>query len=257
MVYLLGDTGIAAQRLKIVSEIFAETTRTFLMEMSVGKLGLIIDLGCGPGYSTQFLQNNIQCDHIAGLDNSEYFIMLARQKETEKISFFLHDVTSIPFPIRPADLLYCRFLLTHLKNPIDIILRWVTQLKPSGLLFIEELEWIHTSTPVFIKYLKILKRMLESYSNNLFVGKVLKRVCNFDSLKLLISKPRNLKVSEKEAANMFFLNLQSLKKQPFIYKNFLSEALNQIEKDLYILANTSGSEKEIEWCLRQLVFERL
>jgi len=65
-----GDTDIAARRLKVLAEVFAESTRAFLLDTVISKPRLALDLGCGPGYSTHFLADGLQCNHTAGLDKN-------------------------------------------------------------------------------------------------------------------------------------------------------------------------------------------
>lgn len=258
MQYLFGDSDIAARRLKVVAEVFAESTRAFLFDTVVDKPCLALDLGCGPGYSIHFLADILQCDYAVGLDSSEHFISLAQKTKTEKVSFHLHDVTSVPFPTGSADLLYCRFLLTHLKEePQAMVLKWATQLRPKGLLLMEEVEWIHTENAVFATYLKIVEVMLEHQSNKLYVGPLLNNLEDSDNLRRRMSQTRRLPVLNDKAATMFFLNMQSWKNQPFIRKNYSTTMINQLEKDLKILTEKSSSETDIEWELRQLVFERI
>ena len=45
------------------------------------------------------------------------FLELARAAARGGIAFLEHDVTAVPFPEGPADLAYCRFLMTHLADP--------------------------------------------------------------------------------------------------------------------------------------------
>ena len=65
------------------------------------------------------------------------------------MSFRLHDITTGPFPSAPYDLLFSRFVLTHMRNPKAIVDLWGTQLNAQGLLLIEEVEYIDTTNPVF------------------------------------------------------------------------------------------------------------
>jgi len=144
MPYLFGHTDVAAQRLQVLAEVFADSTRAFLRQVNRSKLALAVDLGCGPGLSTRLIAEILRCHHVVGLDTSPHFISLAQQPNADGISFYLHDVTAVPFPVSPCDLLYCRFLLTHLKQPRDILEKWATQLRSEGLLLMEEAEWIET-----------------------------------------------------------------------------------------------------------------
>ena len=85
----------------------------------------LLDLGCGPGYSTHFMAETLPCCRAVGLDRSESFLAEARRTETNRVAFFLHDVATVPFPVEPADLLYCRYLLTHLPEPQAVVPRLV------------------------------------------------------------------------------------------------------------------------------------
>src|SRR2546427_7593924 len=216
MPYLFGDTDIAAQRLRLVAEVFAQASRAFLREVTIAKPSLAVDLGCGPGFSTHLVAETLQCDHAAGLDNSQHFIGLAQETGTERVSFYLHDVRSVPFPVGPCDLLYCRLLLTHLKQPQDILEKWATQLQSDALLLMEEVEWIETKHPVFTTYLKIVEALLEHQSNDLYVGRLLNSLKDTGTLKRRTSEVRRVQVATDRAEAMFVLNMQSWKDHPFI-----------------------------------------
>ena len=162
--YLFGDTDIAARRLQVLAEVFADSTRQFLLQAATGTRHLAVDLGCGPGFSTHLLASVVACDQVVGFDKSQYFITLARETTTATVSFHLHDVASAPLPVPPADLLFCRLLLTHLREPHSVIARWATQLRPGGLLLMEEVEWIDTGHPVFKPYLDIVEALLRHQS---------------------------------------------------------------------------------------------
>ena len=257
MQYLFGDTDIAAQRLKVLAEAFARSSRAFLRDTPIGQPRLAVDLGCGPGLSTHLLAETIQGGHIVGLDHSEHFISLARQTTTARVSFYVHDVTSVPFPVGPSELIYCRLLLTHLKDPQRIVERWATQLSPGGVLLMEEVEWIETMHPVLVTYLEIVDTLLEHQSNNLYVGRVLNGLKATDNLQRRMSEIRRLEVSTDMAAAMFFLNIQAWKDHPFILANYPTVLIKELENDLNTLRQRSGSKSEIEWGMRQLVFERV
>jgi SAM-dependent methyltransferase len=257
MPYLFGDTDIAAQRLQVLGEVFAESSKAFLLGAAPSQLQLAVDLGCGPGYSTHFLANILQCDRIVGLDNSEQFIALAQRTRTAKVVFALHDVTVVPFPIGPADLFYCRFLLTHLREPQAVIMKWATQLQPNGLLVIEENEGIQTDHAVFITYIRMVETLLQSSSTDLYVGASVNRLNDTDTLKKRASHKQCVTVLTKQAATLFFLNMQSWKHHPFIRTTYPPTLVDQLEHNLHTLIEQSSRECEIEWQLRQLVFERI
>jgi trans-aconitate 2-methyltransferase len=255
MKYLFGDSDLAARRLEVLAEVFAEPTRAFVVGAVSGTLGLVVDLGCGPGYTTHLLADVLQCDHAAGLDSSEHFVSLAQSMD--KVSFHVHDITCVPFPVGPSDLIYCRFLLTHLREPRAVVAKWTTQLRPKGLLLMQEVEWIETDNDVFATYLGIVEAMLADQSNELYVGRVLDRMGNIDILKKRVSPVRRFRVANRDAATMFFMNMQSWKDRPFVRANYSAELVEKLEQDLRDITEQPDSVTEIEWGLREVVYERV
>ena len=155
MGYAFGDTSLAARRLRVLAETFAEPSRVFMREAVDRRLGKAADLGCGPGYTTHLLADTLSPHHTVGLDNSESFVGLAESTASETVSVRLHDITTGPFPSAPYDLLFGRFVLTHLPSPETVIILWVRQLNVHGLLLMEEVEDIDTSNFVFDSYINI------------------------------------------------------------------------------------------------------
>ena len=93
--YQFTDTDLAAQRLKYLADVYAESTRDFILDAVNYRPRLVLDLGCGPGYTTHLLADLTQCSQIVGLDNSKRFISLAERNKTDQVSFRLHDITSV------------------------------------------------------------------------------------------------------------------------------------------------------------------
>lgn len=257
MSYLFKDTDSATRRLQVLAGVFAPSSRTFLWDIVSTVPQIAVDLGCGPGYTTRLLADTTQCVQAIGLDTSEHFLSLARRNATEHISFVRQDVTQVPFPIEQSDLISCRFLLTHLQDPQSVIERWATQLRLQGLLLLEEVEWIQTEHALLRTYLDILAALLEQQANQLYIGPFLDKQQSGNGLRQCLSRVYHLPVSTKQAATMFFLNIPSWKNQPFIQQQYSTSMIEQLERDLRELAETSTSEGEIEWGLRQLAYERM
>jgi SAM-dependent methyltransferase len=254
--YQFSDTDLAARRLKYLNEVYAESTRAFILDAVSHRPWLALDLGCGPGYTTHFLAELTRCDRAIGLDKSENFIALAEQTQTERVSFCLHNITSVPFPVGPGDLLYCRYLLAHLANPVEMLGNWATQLQPNGLLLIEEVEWIDSKNEIFTTYLDIVAAMLANQSTELYVGPMLDRLGDTALLQKKSSRVRHIPVLTHQAATMFYMNIQTWKHQPFIRANYSTEIIAKLESDLKGLTAKINDTGDIEWGLRQLVFER-
>jgi trans-aconitate 2-methyltransferase len=256
MKYLFTDTNLAARRLKYLAEVFAPSTQTFISIVVEDPPQLVLDLGCGPGYTTHFLAGLTQSKAIVGLDNSAHFISLAERTSTAQVTFYRHDLTVVPFPKGPGDLLYARYLLTHLKDPPAIMDKWASQLQPGGLLLIEEVEWIQTANKVFRTYLEIVEAMLADQGNQLYLGATLNRLEGTAHLKKRASQVRRVPVFNHQAATLFYLNIQSWKHNDFVRANYTADMIVGLEDELKNLAMNTARASEIEWGMRQLVFGR-
>jgi SAM-dependent methyltransferase len=257
MRYAFGDSELAAARLEIVARVFEPTTRALLAEVDLHEPGLVIDLGCGPGHSTFLLAEVLAPRHAVGLDLSEEFIERARRFAPSECSFQLHDVTDIPFPVGPADLLYCRYLLTHLDDPIGVLSRWADQVRAKGFVLLEEVEWIETNVGVLSRYLEIVDEMLRSQSHALYIGSELEHAPVPGGLAKRSSRVGVLPVPPRDAATMFAMNLPTWREHPFVRESVRPEDVDRLQRDLEDLrARPPEGDAKIVWGLRQIVYER-
>lgn len=255
MSYVFNDTDLARQRLEVLANVYAPSTRTFLHDAFDTAPRSIVDLGCGPGYTTHLLADALPAERVVGLDVSANFIDYARKTASPRVSFMEHDITSVPFPTGPVDMLYCRFLLTHLRDPQAIMQRWLTQVHATGLLLVEEVEWIHTKHPLLARYLQIVASMMAQQANDLYVGPRLNAWGESSALRKPISRVQRVPVATADAATMFHMNIQVWKHRPFIRENYAESEIKQIEESLHQLAESAQAKDEIEWGMRQLALQ--
>jgi len=202
MNYLFSGKEQAAKRLQKIHELFFPATKRFLQHQIPNRVDRVVDLGCGIGHTTRALSTIVEADEFVGLDNSGFCIERARELNNDfpHISYKLHDVTKIPFPTEKADIIYSRFLLTHMPTPKRCIRDWSTQLNNGGLLFVEETEDIKTEVPVFEEYIKITDALLKSNGKVLFIGKILDNWDCQGKLKKIYNGVAKVPASCKRAA---------------------------------------------------------
>jgi trans-aconitate 2-methyltransferase len=227
--YAFGDTDIAARRLELLAHVFENSTRAFLREGSATRPGLALDLGCGPGFTTHLIAETLGFSRVVGLETSQRFIELARPTASARISFELHDVCSVPFPTGPADMIFCRFLVTHLADPANARAKWAAQLNPGGLLMMEEVERINTGHPVLRTYVGIVEAMLQSQSNTLYAGPLIAALDTPQGLQHVASEVRRVAVINSDAANLFRFNLQVWKDHNFIRENYTGKTIRDLD----------------------------
>ena len=205
---------------------------------------------------THMLADASGCRQAVGLDNSEHFIGLAEKTATDNVSFRLHDVTTVPFPVGPCDVIYARFLLTHQLSPETLVADWATQLSAGGRLLLEEVDSIDINVAVFAEYIEIVEAMLADGARDLYVGPRLDAMPTPDGLVRRSSRVACAAVTNDLAAKMFSMNIQTWKHNAFVQRSYSSASIRQLEENLTGLAAKPTSETGIEWHLRQLVHER-
>lgn len=254
MRYLFGDSDLAAHRLEVLHEVFSETSRPLLQEAASQPISLAIDLGCGPGVCTHFLAETVGCDRAVGLDSSSRFIALAQARATERVQFRVHDVTVVPFPVGSADLLYGRYLLTHLHEPATRLARWASVLRPGGRIVVEDAELIHTDQPTLRAYLELVAALLAHQGHQLYLGPTLDKLPTPDGLRREVSRVARLPVATAQAARMFWMNLPAWKADPFVTYRYGEGRIASLDHQLRALIDADQERSDIEWGIRQLVY---
>lgn len=92
--------------------------------------GGILDLGCGEGTRLNFLVSD---QGALGVDISKTAISLAK-KSFSHLQFKRANLENLPLEDKSFDLVYCAFVLEHLRNPEKVINEAIRVLKSSGYL---------------------------------------------------------------------------------------------------------------------------
>jgi len=251
--YTFGTTNAAANRLEEMAKFFNPLADMWIKKHLKNQLNAVVDLGCGPGYSTDMIAKAVSSKVVCGLEKSDEFIIIAKAKFPGFV-FINHDVSDGTLPIR-ADAAYCRFLLSHLKDTEKTINSWINELLPGGMLFIDELEGINTDVPVFKKYLEINESLVKSQGAELFVGAALAR--GSYNAELVSNELARIPVASWRAASWFYPNTYTIwEKEKFVRDNFPQAIRRKISEEILgILEKRDASVKSI-WKMRRIVLKK-
>lgn len=255
--YLFGDSHTAARRLDVLAKTFEPSTRSFLEETGTKEPNLALDLGCGPGHTTQLVSTVLRSLQTVGIDSSEQFLAAARGQYGNGISFLQHDVTAVPFPVDAASVIYARFLATHLDEPTSVIRKWATQLVTGGLLLLDEVEFIHTSHPTFVRYLSWVDDLLRRQGQTLYIGPRLADTMVPGLMERRRNRVRRFPVADQDAATLFLLNVDAWSDHPYVVSTHGARAVARMSHELQEVVTQSGSDSNIEWGMRQIAFVRV
>jgi SAM-dependent methyltransferase len=252
--YAFGDVELAALRLQLMDRVFAEPSRALLDVVGLDRLQLAVDLGCGPGFSTRLIGERLGPLRLAGIDTSEKFLERARTTGP-RAAWFAHDVTAVPFPTGPADLLHARFVLTHLAEPEAVLVSWLGQLSPGGYLLTQDDEEITSSHPVLVAYEEMARSIVAHRGGDLWLGSRLAHLDPPRGFERVMSKVYRHRVPTALAAQLFALNYAVWRYDPYIVHTHPASVLDEMATELTRLAG-SDHPSDVVFDIRQLGYRR-
>ncbi|UJR84580.1 class I SAM-dependent methyltransferase [Sandaracinus amylolyticus] len=205
--YTFGDTDVAAHRLRLLAAVYEPSSRAWITARA-GHLrdARVIDLGCGPGHTTRMLRDVLAPASLLGLDASARYVRTARDAMLEGARFEVHDVTTT-LPERDADLLYCRFLLTHLGDPRGALDVWYDAAREGGVLLVEEVEELRATDPTLRRYYEIVAAMQAHHHQALQVGRLLDAAAGATRWTIARSETATIALPASRMAMLHHLNL--------------------------------------------------
>jgi SAM-dependent methyltransferase len=252
--YAFGDTATAAERLALVARIYDPTTRALLARL-VPRTGRILDVGCGPGHTTRLLAETFPDATVVGLDQSPAFLDEARRTAARRTTFEEADVTATPLPHAPADTIFARLILSHLRERSAALRGWFASLARGGALIVEDPETIDTTDAIFRTYLDVAGGLIAHRGGDLYVGRELGTMAAALGGRMLHDEVVAVTPTTGEIATIFGLNLSVWSGDPWVTAHHGS--------GLGVLADALAARRgmadrgRITWRMRQTVVERV
>lgn len=254
--YAYGEDEVARERLAVLASMFHRSSATFLERFAREMPSLVLDLGCGPGYTTRLLRETLPgAAMIVGVDSSTASIAAARTLGSRGVQFETGDVTGATLPGAPADMIYSRFLLIHLPDAHQMVARWSTQLRPGGCLALEEVEDITADDPLFTKFLEVAKTPLTGLRADAFVGRELAAMPAPAVTSIELSETATIRPRTRDVFRMLHLNLPALSSNPKVLARFGSSELADFADELASRMD-EDTDGTITYTMRQISIRR-
>jgi SAM-dependent methyltransferase len=242
--YSFGDSDLAVRRLRLVAEVFEPTSRALLSEAIPDEPDTALDLGCGPGHTTRLLAEVARPHATLGLDGSERYVETARATtDHPAVSYACHDVTQVPLPAAPADVIYARLLLAHLPDPLAMAEQWRGQLAAGGVLVLEEVEAIDPPAGVLEDYEDLVVKVVAARGGGMYAGP---RLAGLGGTCI------DLDVDTALAARMFGLNLATWSDDARSRGLAGRAELHRLAEGLASLVEAGPGQGTVRWVIRQL-----
>src|SRR5438105_4775911 len=137
-----GDAGAA--RLRLLARVKWPSTRSLLKKVGLHAGWQCLDVGCGSGAVTLKLARWVGAEgRVVGIDSDERCLGLARaaaRRSRLAAEFRAGQADEVDLDAA-FDLVYARFLLTHLARPEDALARMRQAARPGGLVVVEDVDF--------------------------------------------------------------------------------------------------------------------
>lgn len=236
MGYTFGDTDIAARRLTHLAEVYEPSSAALLRRWAPQRPRLAVDIGCGPGHTTRLLRATTEAAVTIGVDSSPRYLDSARAHDGAVVRYVQADASSaLPAATHGAQVIYCRFLLTHLTNPVAALEAWRGSAAPGAVLIVEELEWIRSAHPALSRYYGLVESVQAAQGQEMYVGPAVEAMADAAGWHLLHSGTAGLDPPATSMALLHSLNLETLRHDPALSSVSRSE-LDHLARRLEAIA---------------------
>jgi SAM-dependent methyltransferase len=246
---------MAADRLRLLAEVFEPVTVELLRRWAPLRPLHVVDLGCGPGHSTRLLHRVTGARRTTGVDRSATYVAQAGGERVAGVRYVQHDVTDAPLPVPPSDLVFVRYLLTHLSEPVEALRGWVTPLHAGGRMIVQETAALTSTAPALARYYELLGDLQRHHGQDLNVGARLGQLAAAAGLRVVHDATRLFRPPVSAMARLHALNMQTWRDEPYARETFDAGELDALWHQLTRLAQSAPPDTTIEHTLGELVVE--
>lgn len=154
--YVLPSSDAESQRLERQARLYGGVA--FLEPFLAADPQTVLDVGCGTGHFARHVAAQMPSATVVGVDLDAARLSLARSSsDAANLDFAEGDIGALPFEDGRFELVYSRFLLEHLPDPVAALVEMARVTRPGGrvvaLDLVHEGIWFSPPKPAFAEVL--------------------------------------------------------------------------------------------------------
>ena len=256
--YLFADSELAARRLALLHDIFAPSSQSFLeacapRPRASQRRSVAVDVGCGSGCTTEAVRRTVRPDVVIGFDLSAAFVGLA-QAAYPRCQFARADV-AVSLPVRSTDLVYARYVLTHMTDPLTTLRAWLETLAPSARVLVEENVDLGSTDEAIAEYIETAAQVLHANGQDLYLGRTLEGWIPPAGVRVIAARRTKVVAGRARTAEMFSMNLPAWRDRATSLRS--RSDLDRLARQLQEEAASEREGPPTTWTLLQLALERV
>lgn len=238
------------ERLRVLARVMWPTTSVLLDErVGVAASSRCLDLGCGGGDVTVALAGLAPNGFVVGADMDEPQLEVARREAADagltNVDFRVVDVMQPPSDDEQFDLIYARFLLTHLPDVPLALTHMCTRLAPGGALVVEDIDFAghfcYPNNAAFLRFVQLYSDAVTARGCDPNIGRRLPSLLRATGLadpQMNVIQPAGFDGEVKMIAP---ITLEAIADSVLSAGLCTVDELNQTVDDLYAFAADDGS----------------
>lgn len=237
------------ERLRVLARVMWPTTRALFERVGVADAARCLDVGCGGGDVTLELARLAPNGHVTGIDLDKGKVELARGEAaaagTLNITYRREDLFETSPDTERYDLIYVRFVLSHLTDPAAGLAALTARLAPGGAIVAEDVDFsghfCHPASAAFTRYVGLYSLAVAGRGGDPNLGPrlpTLLRAAGLTEIGMNVVQPAGI---SGEAKLVGPLTLEAIADSVLQAGLATREELNRTVDDLYAFATADGT----------------
>ena len=233
------------ERLRVLARVVRPTTIDLFERIGLQPGMACLDIGCGGGDVTVELARMVgPTGRVVGFDMDQDKIEMARREASElKLPWLEFRVLEIGQVDETAafDVVYARFVLTHLRDPAGALVWMIRQLRPDGVAIVEDIDFsghfCYPDSPSFRRYVELYSQVVQRTGADPYVGKRLPELLldtGLQKVRMHVVQPAGF---DGEVKLMAPLTMENIADSVLSHGLASRQEINRIVNDLYALAD--------------------